>query len=141
MKCDGVRPKCSGCEELGFECIYVNPASSSNVIVGKEYLSGLEDRLKTVEFDIRVLKAKENRPRQRTRFEDELEDAIDGPGEGSQQQHSINSEEVEVDSGELQDSSGHENGTDGIGSMVFSVEEDCGFFGKSRQFEYETIPN
>jgi len=46
-----------------------------------------------------------------------------------------------VDSGELQDSSGHENGTDGIGSMVFSVEEDCGFFGKSRQFEYETIPN
>jgi hypothetical protein len=119
----------------------VNPASSSNVIVGKEYLSGLEDRLKTVEFDIRVLKAKENRPRQRTRFEDELEDAIDGPGEGSQQQHSINSEEVEVDSGELQDSSGHENGTDGIGSMVFSVEEDCGFFGKSRQFEYETIPN
>ncbi len=108
----------------------MNPASSSNVIVGKEYLSGLEDRLKTVEFDIRVLKAKENRPRQRTRFEDELEDGTDGQGERPQQQNR-NSEEVEVDSGELQDSSGQENGTDGIGTMVFSVEEDCGFFGKS----------
>jgi hypothetical protein len=44
---------------------------------------------------------------------------------------------VEVNSDELQDSSGHENATDGMGAMVFSVEEDCGFFGNAYQFGYD----
>ncbi|GME37368.1 putative C6 transcription factor protein [Neofusicoccum parvum] len=48
-RCDGKRPKCSGCEALGFECSYVQSSSSSNVIVGKEYLSDLETRLERVE--------------------------------------------------------------------------------------------
>lgn len=131
QKCDGVRPKCSGCEELGFECVYVNPASSSNVIVGKEYLSSLEDRLKVVEQDVKLLKSKRDRPQQHPRFND-------GHGEGSShgqseehRRHTTNllSEEVEVNSDEIQDSFDHENSADGMGAMVFSAEEDCGFFG------------
>ncbi|PVH68847.1 hypothetical protein DL98DRAFT_542088 [Cadophora sp. DSE1049] len=129
-KCDGVRPKCSGCAELGFECVYVNPASSSNVIVGKEYLSGLEGRLKAVEQDLKILKSKPNRPQQHPRFEDELGD---GPGPCPR---NLQSEEVEVNSSELQDSLGLENAADGMGAMEFSVEEDCGFFGPSSNIAF-----
>jgi hypothetical protein len=109
----------------------VNPASSSNVIIGKEYLSGLEGRLKAVEQDITLLKSKQNKPQQHTRFDDEHREESSGQNEGCQQS-TKSTEEVEVNSDGLQDLLGDESGTDGMGSMVFSVEEDCGFFGKGR---------
>jgi hypothetical protein len=37
-QCDGGRPICQTCSELGFECKYTQSASSSNAIVGKEYI-------------------------------------------------------------------------------------------------------
>lgn len=137
-KCDGVRPRCSGCEELGFECVYVSLASNSNVIVGKEYLSSLEDRLKAVEQVIRATKAMQNRTQLHPRFDD-------GPGDSSLEERDIfqlrarilQSEEVEVNSDELQDSFCHENPADGMGAMVFSAEEDCGFFGTAHLVRYE----
>ncbi|KAF2755031.1 hypothetical protein EJ05DRAFT_503342 [Pseudovirgaria hyperparasitica] len=48
-RCDGARPKCGLCRDLGFECTYVQAASSTNVIVGKEYFSSLEDRVQHIE--------------------------------------------------------------------------------------------
>ena len=37
-QCDGGRPTCQTCSELGFDCKYTQSASSSNAIVGKEYI-------------------------------------------------------------------------------------------------------
>jgi len=103
------------------------------VIVGKEYLSELEERLKTVEQDVRALKTKQNKPQQHPRFDDELPDGSRGRRDGSHPHTSSNlhseAEEVEVNSDELQDSFDPENAADGMGAMVFSAEEDCGFFG------------
>ncbi|PNS17050.1 hypothetical protein CAC42_5014 [Sphaceloma murrayae] len=48
-RCNGAYPKCSNCEGLGFECNYEASESSSNVIVRKEQMTVLEDRLKVVE--------------------------------------------------------------------------------------------
>ena len=96
---------------------------------------GLEERLKDVEHDIRALKAKQNKPQQHPRFEDELGDGPRGQRDGSHlHTTNLHPEEVEVNSDELQDSFGHENAADGMGAMVFSAEEDCGFFGNACQF-------
>ncbi|OAA72016.1 Transcription factor [Akanthomyces lecanii RCEF 1005] len=48
-RCDGRRPTCSTCQQLGFECQYDAPDSTTNIIVQKDYVSGLEQRLKKVE--------------------------------------------------------------------------------------------
>ncbi|KUJ16925.1 uncharacterized protein LY89DRAFT_707337 [Mollisia scopiformis] len=136
-RCDGSRPKCSSCEELGFDCIYINPASGSNVIIGKEYLSGLEHRLKIVEQDIRTLRAQQDNPRQHARFEDNFEDEPRGQSAASPSHtRTLQSEEVEVNRDELQDSFDNENDADGMGAMVFSAEEDCGFFGPSSNIAF-----
>jgi hypothetical protein len=101
-------------------------------------LSRLEDRLKAVEQDVTSLRAKVNRPQQHVRFYDELGDGSYGQRHGSHlPSRNLQSEEVEVDSDELQDSFSHENATDGMGAMVFSVEEDCGFFGNACQLGYD----
>ncbi|KAM0668812.1 hypothetical protein ACQRIU_002374 [Beauveria bassiana] len=48
-RCDGRRPTCSTCHQLGFECQYDAPDSTTNIIVQKDYVSGLEQRLQHVE--------------------------------------------------------------------------------------------
>lgn len=48
-RCDGRRPTCSTCTQLGFECQYDAPDSTTNIIVRKDYVSDLELRLKKVE--------------------------------------------------------------------------------------------
>src|ERR1700679_2561553 len=55
-QCDGARPRCSLCTDLGFECVYVQSASSANVIVGKEYLSQLEDRVQSIEETLSIFR-------------------------------------------------------------------------------------
>ncbi|KAM0741078.1 hypothetical protein ACQRIT_003935 [Beauveria bassiana] len=48
-RCDGRRPTCSTCHQLGFECQYDAPDSTANIIIQKDYVSGLEQRLQHVE--------------------------------------------------------------------------------------------
>lgn len=48
-RCDGQRPTCSACQSLEFECHYEPSESSTNVIVRKEYVSDLTNRLAKVE--------------------------------------------------------------------------------------------
>ena len=65
VQCDGGRPLCQTCRELGFACKYTETGSTANVIVGKEYLSELEQRLGMVEKSIRSINARmgdENTP-------------------------------------------------------------------------------
>ncbi|KFY90238.1 hypothetical protein V498_06095 [Pseudogymnoascus sp. VKM F-4517 (FW-2822)] len=133
ITCDGARPKCSACNELSFDCVYIQSASSSNVIVGKEYLTGLEERLKVVEENILSLQTSQSRQQQHLRFEevDELapNDAHGGntngellpltnnmrPPDGPETPHVITLEDE----------------TNELGTVIFSVEEDSGFFGPS----------
>ncbi|RAH67118.1 uncharacterized protein BO66DRAFT_355744 [Aspergillus aculeatinus CBS 121060] len=52
-RCDGRRPSCSTCTALTLECLYDPPDSAANVLVRKEYVSELEQRLKHVESLLR----------------------------------------------------------------------------------------
>lgn len=139
LQCDGVRPKCLGCSELGFECTYVNSVSTSNVIVGKDYLSTLENRLQAVEEYIGCQKESQNeshgRRQQQLRFGNDrsqlglCDTIMPNPSIAS-----LANEELMVDSDSLQDSSDPGNDADGMGAMVFSTEQDCGFFGTNRSY-------
>ncbi|KAK0642796.1 Thiamine repressible genes regulatory protein thi1 [Lasiodiplodia hormozganensis] len=149
QQCDGKRPKCSSCTALGFECSYVQSASSSNVIVGKEYLSDLESRLERVEA--RLFAAANG----------ELHgDQIGSRPLLSPTNSSINaappqataSEEDEGGTGtEISDprnitppitfqfehrSDEAEGATDGIGSISFADEEDSAFLGPSSNIAF-----
>ena len=100
------------------------------MIVGKEYLSSLEDRLKAVEQDVRSLKETQARPQQHLRFEDELRTEAYGDAVTPHSRvRRLPGEEVEVYNDDLQETSWLENDADGMGAMMFSAEEDCGFFG------------
>ncbi|KAF7617591.1 hypothetical protein AFLA_006507 [Aspergillus flavus NRRL3357] len=55
-RCDGIRPSCSACGRLGFECVYTTPNHSQNVIIQKEYFQALEDRVKSIEETLASMK-------------------------------------------------------------------------------------
>lgn len=135
FQCDGARPKCSACEELSFECVYKQSASTSNVIVGKEYLTSLEDRLKVVEDSLTAVKAQQARSQRQIRFDEEeteptsQPDAVLETGPLSQPGDSVDSYDDES-----QDSPGIIGETDGMGAVTFSAEEYCGFFGDDFHF-------
>jgi len=100
------------------------------VIVGKDYLSTLENRLQAVEDYIGSQKENHGRRQQHLRFDDDRRSiARGGTDVPSPSVASLANEELEVDSDSLQDSSGPGNDADGMGAMVFSTEQDCGFFG------------
>lgn len=48
-RCDGQRPSCASCLSLGFDCIYEPSESATNVIVRKDYVSDLEQRVCLIE--------------------------------------------------------------------------------------------
>ncbi|KAE8165540.1 fungal-specific transcription factor domain-containing protein [Aspergillus tamarii] len=55
-RCDGIRPSCSACGRLGFECVYTTPNHTQNVIIQKEYFQALEDRVKSIEETLATMK-------------------------------------------------------------------------------------
>ena len=54
-RCDGQRPKCSSCRSLAFDCQYEPSEAATNIVVRKEYVSDLEQRVATVERQLQRL--------------------------------------------------------------------------------------
>ncbi|CAF3498258.1 unnamed protein product [Fusarium graminearum] len=54
-RCDGHRPSCSSCLSLGVSCLYEPGDSTTNVIVRKDYVSDLEQRVTSVEHNLQRL--------------------------------------------------------------------------------------
>lgn len=125
-----MRPKCSACSDLNFNCVYVQPASTVNAIVGKDYLYSIEERLKLVEQNVSALQAsQEVRSTRHVDLGDETEndgsylEGIDG-ATSTRQETPAN-----VSRPNVHQTVTLEDETDGIGGIMFSVEQDCGFFG------------
>jgi len=55
VRCDGQRPKCSACQSLVLECQYEPSESATNIVVRKEYVSDLEQRVTAVESQLQRL--------------------------------------------------------------------------------------
>ncbi|OAP63435.1 hypothetical protein AYL99_02662 [Fonsecaea erecta] len=127
-RCDGTRPKCSLCVELGFECVYQQSASYSNIIIGKEYLSSIEDRLKEVEGRLASL---ENRDRT-------LVYQSDNPNvsNGVSSSDFPPPETACLREESLEDAETVEDPIDAMGAVTFAQEEDCAFFGPSSNIAF-----
>nr|AMB48861.1 Zn(II)2Cys6 transcription factor [Fusarium camptoceras] len=54
-RCDGHRPSCSSCLSIGVSCLYEPGDSTTNVIVRKDYVSDLEQRVTSVEQNLQRL--------------------------------------------------------------------------------------
>lgn len=107
-RCDGSRPRCELCSDLGFECIYTPPTTATNVIVQKDYLHGLEERVKKLEESFASVRGDV----------DGLVAREKGAGVGRGE-----------DGRAAPDLIGTEDEVDAMGAVTFADEEDSGFFG------------
>ena len=131
-RCNGERPKCSLCRNLGFDCQYEPTDSSTNVIVKKEYVSDFESRLKGVED---LLK----------RHDDLLIGHLSACSKHAQQSSkspreagsnlATSRESIHLDASELQDLPAGDAITDGM-AMSFVDEFDSAFFGPSSNIDF-----
>lgn len=131
-RCDGVRPRCSLCRDLGFECVYTPPPTSTNVIVQKDYLRGLEERVKRLEEGMVGVRGEI----------DGLVGRVDGvqvqgvaTGDAGSSSSLATARRIEDGSGQRvvsmagPDLIGTEDSVDAMGAVTFANEEDSGFFG------------
>ncbi|KAF2453197.1 fungal-specific transcription factor domain-containing protein [Lineolata rhizophorae] len=128
-RCDGARPKCTLCSDLGFECVYVQSASSSNIIVGKEYLADLENRVQIIEERLKLFPPGsdgQQTPTSSTAAKDTpqlldlVKPPIATPGEDADEQ----------------DMAGTEDPVDAMGAVAFAKEEESAFFGPSSNISF-----
>ncbi|EYE90663.1 putative C6 transcription factor [Aspergillus ruber CBS 135680] len=121
-KCDGSRPKCGMCKDLGFDCAYTPPVTATNVIVQKDYLKDLELRVKSLEDNLVTVKS-------------------DLSGLTSHMNRSSPSYPLkEIESQHRDEPSpdfvGTEDTVDAMGAVAFADEKDCGFFGASSNIAF-----
>ncbi|KAJ5373434.1 hypothetical protein N7517_005440 [Penicillium concentricum] len=132
-RCDGKRPSCSLCQDLGFECVYTPPPTAANVIVQKDYLHGLEDRVKRLEESFGAVRG-------------DLDGLVKRVDHGPERERDRESAMSGRNYGESQDETriaatmpgliGTEDSVDGMGAVIFADEEDSGFFGPSSNIAF-----
>ncbi|KAL3482689.1 fungal-specific transcription factor domain-containing protein [Aspergillus germanicus] len=123
-RCDGRRPKCGMCENLDFDfdCVYTAPVTAANVIVQKDYLSSLEQRVKTLEDSLNTVKSELSAVA--SKVNGEISNALIGEIKSSRQNE------------HFADLAGTEDIVDAVGAVAFTNEEDCGFFGASSSIAF-----
>lgn len=130
-RCDGVRPRCSLCRDLGFECVYTPPPTATNVIVQKDYLHGLEERVKRLEEG--MLGVRGEIDGLAGRVDGVQMQSIAGRDGGSssnlQTVRRVEDDGQRVVSVSGSDLIGTEDSVDAMGAVTFADEEDSGFFG------------
>jgi hypothetical protein len=115
------------CLDLGFECVYTPPLMTANVIVQKDYLQGLEERVKRIEESLGSVRGDL----------DGLTKRVDcGPEEDRNREDVPFNSSVREVQGEtrvaapMPDSLGVGDSVDAMGDVIYADEEDSGFFGK-----------
>ena len=136
-RCNGERPKCSLCSNLGFDCQYEPTDSSTNVIVKKEYVSDFETRVKSIEKMLKRhddlltghLSASSARPEQSS------SSPQDGHSAALNATMATSRESIQLDTSELQDLPAEETVTDGM-AISFVDELNSAFFGPSSNIAF-----
>ncbi|KAF2801274.1 uncharacterized protein BDZ99DRAFT_456469 [Mytilinidion resinicola] len=134
-RCDGRRPQCSTCDELDFDCIYVASAASSNVIVGKQFFAALEHRLSDIEQRLDGISNGHDTSPLQPGFSTSQGRQACVADEGGRSISNRRSGLVAVDDVDAHDGA-NEDSTDGMGAIVFTDEEDSGFFGPSSNIAF-----
>ncbi|KAK9454013.1 fungal-specific transcription factor domain-containing protein [Dipodascopsis uninucleata] len=134
-RCDGARPVCSFCAEIGEECVYRQPASMTKMLpIAQETPGPTERRLEMIEERLCSIESSLKRhesiasvsprisdriTRTRSSFNTNIE-----PSDGEAADVSVAQEDI----GELRDP---ESTADAMGAISFADQKDSGFFGPS----------
>ncbi|KAI7777484.1 c6 transcription [Diaporthe eres] len=118
-RCDGSRPKCSSCQALNVECVYLAPPIATTTPVPRAFLQLVESRLSQLESDVRSLKSQQSEG-------GSVPDSVTVDRRPSFQIHQVPASFREPDSAESVVSP---DATDGIGSIEFTKEDDSGYYG------------
>ncbi|CAG9955384.1 unnamed protein product [Clonostachys rosea f. rosea IK726] len=143
-RCDGSRPKCSLCSELGCECLYEQAGVATSLTMGRRgdsYLERLENRLKDIECTLQEVQRGQKSVSVPT---DALSSTTGDRGRDEQVPGQGEEADGEEDSTINQGTSDHliypsnggigeidsaEDSIDGMGGIKFTDEEDWGYFG------------
>ena len=127
-RCDGGRPSCSACETLGFQCVYAQAAFSNDVVVAKEHLFTFESRLSILEHKFKNFE--QGTSRRAPPQSQSLVDPMDVIWQGQDVTSEIGEDQLAPAVFGLNDP------TDAMGAMIFTEEEDFGFFGPSSNIAF-----
>lgn len=137
-RCNGAKPSCSLCVELGFECIYQQPAagSSHTNVKGLQADSGYDERLRAIEDTLRLLvhqKEPEATPHEELRVRrNTLEQ-----GAALQQQILNSDEDVAIlDEDDSQQQNAAEDSVDGMAAITDPEDRESRFFGPSSNITF-----
>ncbi|PVH98235.1 hypothetical protein DM02DRAFT_531617 [Periconia macrospinosa] len=125
-RCDGTRPKCATCRHHGYVCEYSDTAPLTRLSGSKE-LAAIESRLATLERSVTGLHG-------RVACVEAFKDGIASPNT-----HSHRSPGPPLFDGHDPATVETEDPTDGIGSIVFTKEEEAGFFGPSSNIAFTRL--
>ncbi|KAK2596610.1 hypothetical protein QQS21_006286 [Conoideocrella luteorostrata] len=132
-RCDGQRPTCSTCSQFNFECQYEPSDSSTNVILRKDYVSDLEERLKVVEGALQ---------RHEDLLTGHLSTCTPSDRHHTNARHGAGSTQrmekdggIQVDASSLEDPGADDTPTDGL-AMTFVDERSSAFFGQSSNITF-----
>ncbi|KAL2393537.1 Transcription factor FBD3 [Exophiala dermatitidis] len=140
-RCDGGRPVCSQCRELGSECHYEQQGTANSLTVGRSYISQLETRLATIEDNIKRLQNGQSITQPRSPKSPQcrrggLPGSKDTPTDDGSNGPQIPSHMLYQNNAELGDLDTAEDSIDGMGAIKFTDEEDCGYFGPSSNIAF-----
>ncbi|VUC26112.1 unnamed protein product [Clonostachys rosea] len=147
-RCDGSRPKCSLCSELGCECLYEQAGVATSLTMGRSYLERLENRLKDIECTLQeVQRCQESISISTDTLSSTTGDQgkdEQAPSQGEEEDGGKNGAINQVTSdhliypsnGGIGEIDSAEDSIDGMGAIKFTDEEDWGYFGPSSNIAF-----
>ncbi|KAK3936611.1 hypothetical protein QBC46DRAFT_269289 [Diplogelasinospora grovesii] len=131
-RCDGRRPSCSLCTELGCDCVYEQGGVTTNLTVGRSYLDRLERRLSDIEAALERVQ-----DTQATAMTDKRGESQDvAVTENSVSPRASSPSLVYRSNGGLGELDTAEDPIDGMGAIQFADEEDSAYFGPSSNIAF-----
>uniref|UniRef100_A0A0B7KLQ8 Zn(2)-C6 fungal-type domain-containing protein n=1 Tax=Bionectria ochroleuca TaxID=29856 RepID=A0A0B7KLQ8_BIOOC len=143
-RCDGSRPKCSLCSELGCECLYEQAGVATSLTVGRSYLERLENRLKDIESTLQEVQRSQKSASgdaSSSTTEDRVRDGqVCGQDEEEEDEEIMNQAAsdhlIYPNNGGIGEIDNAEDSIDGMGAIKFTDEEDWGYFGPSSNIAF-----
>lgn len=126
-RCNGERPSCSTCLALNFDCRYEPSDASTNVIVRKEYMSDLDQRVIVLENTVKILSQK---------LDGHLDDRAHHPSLSSAATVPADVENSRAT--DLEEPQDENAPTDGM-AMIFVEEKTSSYFGESSNIDFTRL--
>lgn len=134
-RCNGAKPACSLCIELGFECVYQQPAAGN--VRPAEPPTGYDERLRAIEDTLRLLvnqkvtfAGEAERPSQSSPDQNSSSNEVNSSLHGVRQASNDDEDVAILDEGDTEQHNA-EDSVDGMAAITDPEETESRFFGPS----------